>query len=208
MTQTRSVFILVLTGSLLMSGCFNRDQQPIYVGSEEVDRIEAPSGLDQPMTSNIYDVPGYSLPELAAQGEPERPPEVLPSKEAERSRSHIRFGPTGLYLAVEDRPDSVWRRLGFSLNRGSMQVRQVREQERRYLFRFSHDPIRPEKTGLSRLAFWSQPEVIDYSGVYTAHVTGDSDDDNTRVELFDEDGSVVDMERAEFVLARLRDRLG
>lgn len=208
MIRTHSVFILVLAGTLLLAGCFNRDRQPVYVGSEEVDRIEAPSGLDQPMTSNIYDVPGYSLPELAAQGEPERPPQVLPSQVAERSRSHIRFGPTGLYLAVEDRPDSVWRRLSFSLNRDGMQVRQVREQDRRYLFRFSHEPIRPEKTGFSRLAFWSRPDVVDYSGVYIAHVASGSDDDSTRVELFDEDGSVIDMERAEFVLARLRDRLG
>ncbi|NBB93721.1 MAG: hypothetical protein GVY32_11195 [Gammaproteobacteria bacterium] len=208
MIRTRSFLTLILASTLFLGGCFNRDSRPIYVGSEEIDPIEAPAGLDQPRTRNIYEVPGYSLPELAAQGEPDRPPEVLPSEEAERSRSHIRFGPTGLYLAVEDQPESVWRRLGFSLNRGDMQVRQVREQERRYTFRFSHEPIRPEKTGLSRLAFWDRPDVIDYSGTYVARIADGSNEGVTRVELFEEDGSVVDLERAEFVLARLRDRLG
>lgn len=207
MTRTRSAFILVLM-ALLLAGCFNRDRQPVYVSSEEVRPIEAPPGLDQPRTRSTFEVPGYSLPELAAQGEQERPPEVLPSAQAERSRSHIRFGPSGLYLAVDDEPDSVWRRLGFSLNRGNMQVRQVDEADRRYVFRFSHQPIRPEKTGLSRLAFWRSPEVIDYSGSYIARVGAEQNEGVTRVELFDADGRVVDMDRAEFVLARLRERLG
>lgn len=208
MTPTRITFIVPLAVAVLLGGCFNRDQQPIYVASEEVKPIEAPPGLDKPLTSTVYDVPGYSLPELAAQGEQDWPPEVQSSAEAEKSRSHIRFGRNGLYLAVEDEPDSVWRRLGFSLDRGNMQLRRASEGERRYVFRFSHEPIEPEKTGFSRLFFWQQPEAVDYSGEYVARIEPADDGEETRVELFDKDGSIVEMERAEFVLARLRERLG
>lgn len=208
MTRTRNQCILCLATSLLLAGCFNSERDPVYVASEEVDPIQAPPGLDQPTTRNIYEVPGYSLPELAAQGEQERPPEVQTSAVAEQSRSQIRFGPTGLYLAVEDQPDSVWRRLGFTLNRGGMQVERVYEDQRRYVFRFSHDPIQPDVGFFDRLTFWSSPEPIDYSGSYVARIAREADNGVTRVELLKTNGGVVELERAEFVLARLRERLG
>lgn len=208
MTRTRTIFILSLAATLMLSGCFGSERDPVYVASKEIDPIEAPPGLDQPQTRNIFEVPGYSLPELAAQGEQERPPEVQPSAVAEQSRSQIRFGPTGLYLAVEDQPNSVWQRLGLTLNQEGMQVERVDESQRRYLFRFSHEPIQPDTGLLDRLTFWSSPEVIDYSGNYMARVAAQADDGVTRVELLDADGSVVELDRAEFVLARLRERLG
>lgn len=208
MTRTRTVFIISLSTAFLLGGCFNSEREPVYVASEEIDPIEAPEGLDKPSTRNTYDVPGYSLPELAAQGEPEKPPEVQPSSVAEKSRSQIRFGRSGLYLAVEDAPDSVWRRLGFTLNRSGMRVRQVDEDERRYEFSFSHEPIEPDVGFFDRLTFWSSPEAVDYSGEYVARVGDEVRDGVTRVELLDADGSVIELERAEFVLARLRERLG
>lgn len=208
MIQTRNAFFIALATVLLLGGCFNSERDPVYVSSEEVQPIEAPPGLDAPRTRDVFDVPGYSLPELAAQGEQERPPEVQPSSVAEQSRTQIRFGPTGLYLAVEDEPDSVWRRLGFSLNRGEMQVREAEQGQRRYVFRFDHEPIRPEQGLFDRLSFWSRPESIDHSGEYVARVASQAENGITRVELLNTDGSVVDLDRAEFVLARLRERLG
>jgi len=208
MTQTRTVFIISLATVVLLGGCFGSGSDPVYVASDEIEPIEAPPGLDAPRTRNIFDIPGYSLPELAAQGNQERPPEVQPSSVAEKSRSQIRFGPNGLYLAVEDMPDSVWRRLGFTLNRGGMQVVQVDEDERRYVFSFSHEPVQADVGLFDRLTFWSSPGVADYSGEYVARIAGETRDGVTRVELLDADGSVIEMERAEFVLARLRERLG
>lgn len=208
MISSRNTLVITLAGAMLLGGCFNRDAEPIYVASEEVKPIEAPQGLDEPEVRSNFEVPGYSLPELAAQGDQEKPPRVQPSAEAEKSRSHIRFGRTGLYLAVEDEPDSVWRRLGFSLDRGDMEIRRSDEDERRYIFRFSHEAFRPEQTFWRRMAFWSRPEKVDYSGDYIARVAGRGEDGATRVELLDSDGEVLDMEQAEFVLARLRERLG
>lgn len=208
MTRTRTVFIISLSTAFLLGGCFNSERDPVYVASEEIDPIEAPPDLDKPSTRNIYDVPGHSLPELAAQGNPESPPEVQSSSVAEQSRSQIRFGPNGLYLAVEDVPESVWRRLGFTLNRGGMEVREADEDERRYVFSFSHEPVQPDVGFFDRLTFWSTPDPVDYSGEYVARVSDESSDGVTRVELLDSDGSVVELKRAEFVLARLRERLG
>jgi uncharacterized lipoprotein len=198
--------VLLLLAALLTSACFNRDRQPIYVDSEEVKRIEAPVGLSEPQVRPTYQIPGYSLPQLAAVGDEARPPRVLPSAEAEASRSHIRFGPVGLYLEVQDEPDSVWRRLSFSLNRAGMSVRQVDEPNRRYQFRLDHDPVVIERTGFSRLAFWRSDRAEDFSGDYRLEVQPEGD--NTRVLLTDRNGQVLDMNRAEYVLAVLRERLG
>ena len=202
--------LLILMSMLLVAGlatgCAARDRQPVYVGSDEVQPIRAPEGLSQPRVRTTYQIPGYFLPELAAVGNEARPPRVLPSAEAEASRSHIRFGPTGLFLEVQDEADSVWRRLSFALNRGGMNVRTVDESARRYLFDFRHDPIALDRTGLSRLAFWRGTEVMDYSGRFRAEVQPDGD--NARVILLHQDGRVIDMETAEFVLAVLRERLG
>ncbi len=199
--------VLVVLAVLLTAGCFNRDRQPAYLDSEELGEIRTPPELSSPEVRPTFSVPGYSLPELAAAGDEARPPRVLPSAEAEKSRSHIRFGPTGLYLRVEDEPDSVWRRLSFSLNRSGMSVRDVDESERRYRVRFDHDPIYVDRTGLARFAFWRGTEVLDYSGVYLVEVHP-HDDSHTRVSLLDSGGDVIDMERAEYVLSVLRDRLG
>jgi len=203
-TSIRLILALLMAG--LVSGCFNRDRDPIYVDSEEIDPIEVPDGLSSPRVSTAYRIPGTFLPELAATGDEALPPRVLPSAEAEASRSHIRFGPTGLYLEVEDAADSVWRRLSFTLNRQGMSVRRVDEPDRRYLFEFQHDPIRIERSGLSRLAFWRSDEVRDYSGQYLAEVRPEGE--QARVVLLDRDGQIVEMDRAEYVLAVLRERLG
>lgn len=200
----RSILLLLLAG--LMSGCFNRDQSPIYVDSEEIDPIEVPDDLTQPRVSTAYRIPGTFLPELAATGDEALPPRVLPSAEAEASRSHIRFGPTGLYLEVEDEAGSVWRRLSFTLNRQGMSVLRVDEPDRRYLFAFRHEPIQIERSGLARLAFWRSDEMRDYSGEYLAEVRPEGD--RARVVLLDGNGQIVEMDRAEYVLAVLRERLG
>lgn len=192
--------------ALVLSACAGRDRQPVYLESEEVSPIRVPDGLDEPRIRPTFEVSGVFLPEMAGQHEA-RPPRVLPSAEAERSRSHIRFGPRGLFLEVEDEADSVWRRLGFSLNRAGMQVREVRQDRQQYLFRFNDDPTVIDRSGLSRLAFWRSAERIDHSGDFVAEVEA-VNDRSTRVLLFDGSGNLVEMNQAEHVLSVLRERLG
>ncbi len=204
-----SAFALTLIPLVLLSltGCFG-GRKPIYVESGELPPIEVPEGLTEPPVRSAFEIPGYMLPELAASGNVSLPPEVLPSAEAEKSRSRIRFGPTGLYLEVDDEPASVWRRLSFALNRGGMQILDVQEDKRRFKIDFQHPPIVGEQGFLSRtLLFWRSGEVADFSGSYLLEVQPESAE-RTRVAILHSSGDVVLMEQAEYVLARLRERLG
>lgn len=193
----------------LLAGCFLAPERPAYVSSEELPPIEVPDGLSEPEFRPVFEIPGYSLPELAAQGDESLPPQVLTSAEAEQARSRVKFGRTGLYLEVDDEAASVWRRLGFALDRGDMSVDEVLPDQRRYRVAFRHDPIAVAKRGFFRrvVMFWSAPDFIDFSGTYLFEVQRDSGS-TSRVEIYTADGNVVPMERAEFVLSRLQQRLG
>lgn len=202
--------VSILLVAAMASGCvFNRNKEPIYATSEEVPPLRVPQGLSAPETRATFEIPGYSLPELAARGDETRPPRVLTSAEAEKARSRIKFGPTGLYLEVDDQAASVWRRLGFALNRGDMSIDRVLDDERRYRVRFSHDPILASERGwFSKVfLFWKSPDYINFSDTYLFEVQRETTD-TTRVAILDENGNVLAMEQAEFVLARLQERLG
>lgn len=199
---------LLLLG--VAAGCgFMGNKEPVYAASEEVPPLRVPDGLSRPETRSAFEIPGYSLPELAARGDEARPPKVLTSAEAEQARSRIRFGPTGLYLEVDDEAASVWRRLGFALNRDNMSIDEILNSERRYRVRLDHDPIRVSERGWFKtlFLFWKSPEYLDFSGTYLFEVQRETTD-TTRVAILDENGNVLTMERAEFVLNRLQERLG
>lgn len=200
--------IVLIPVALLLAGCFG-SRTPVYVSSEELPPIRVPEGLTRPAAQTAFEIPGFSLPELAARGDESKPPQVLPSSEAEQMRSRVRFGATGLYLEVQDDAASVWRRLSFALNRGGMSIEEVLFDERRFLTRFTHEPVVSSERGfISRLfLFWRSPEVIDYSGVYLLEVQRETAQ-TTRVAILDQDGSVLPMEQAEYVLIRLQQRLG
>jgi len=208
MHRLKIVPILLVAG--MAAGCVsNNKEEPIYAASEEVPPLRVPEGLSAPETKGTFEIPGYSLPELAARGDETRPPRVLTSAEAEKARSRIRFGPTGLYLEVDDQAASVWRRLGLALNRGDMAIDRVLDDERRYRVQFSHDPIVVSERGwFSKVfLFWKSPDYIDFSGTYLFEVQRETTD-TTRVAILDENGNVLAMQQAEFVLARLQERLG
>ena len=206
----RRICFLAAVALSLCAGCgFSGDKAPVYAASEEVPPLDVPEGLDRPETRSTFEIPGYSLPELAARGDESQPPEVLPSDEAEKARSRIRFGPTGLYLEVDDTAASVWRRLGFAFDRGEMTINEVLDDQRRFEVRFSHDPILVSDRGWlgSLFLFWKSRDYIDYSGTYLFEVQRETAN-TTRVAILDENGDVLPMGRAEFVLNRLRERLG
>jgi uncharacterized lipoprotein len=195
---------------LLAAGCGTTgNDAPVYTASDEVPPIRAPDGLSAPDIDTSFEIPGYSLPELAAQGDEVQPPRVLSSAEAEQARSRIRFGPLGLYLEVDDTAASTWRRLGFALDRGDLDIEEVLDEQRRFRVRFTHEPIQVSDRGLFSkvFLFWQAPDYMDYSGTYLFEVQRESSD-TTRVAILDGQGNVLPMQRAEFVLSRLRQRLG
>lgn len=205
-----TMLLAVLFFSAQLTGCgWLRSDQPVYVSSEELPPIEVPEGLSEPEVRTVFEIPGFAVPELAAQGDEAMPPRVPTSAEAEEANSRIRFGSTGLYLEVDDEAASVWRRLGFALNRDELSIEQVMQDQRRYRFQLTHEPIVFDDRGwFSRTVFfWRSPEVVDYSGTYMVEVQPESSE-RTRVAVLDENGNIVRMERAEFILTRLQQRLG
>ena len=81
--------------------------------------------------------------------------------------------------------------------------------ERRFRVRFDHDPILVSDRGLFRkvFLFWQSPDYLDYSDTYLFEVQRETSE-TTRVAILDAEGNVLPMPRAEFVLSRLRERLG
>lgn len=197
---------LTLLAIAMLTACAGRGM-PIYVGSEEISPLRVPDHLDTPETRSTYEVPGFFMPELATRSDQGRPPTVQSSAEAEASRSQILFGARGLFLEVQDSHDSVWRRLGFSLNRAGMRINQQDERAQRYQFVLDHEGILIQPRGLERMAFWRSTEIIDYSGEFVAEIVPIGEM-RTRVNLINTDGSLVDMDQAEYVLGLLRERLG
>lgn len=185
------------------------DRGPTYAGSQEVPPIDTPPGLNDPETESNFEIPGYSLPELAAQGDESRPPRVLTSAEAEQARSRIRFGPQGLYLEVDETAADTWRELGDALDEGDMSIEQVLDGQRRFRVVFAHEPIQITQRNLigKVFMFWKAPEYLDYSGTYLFEVQRETTD-RTRVAILDAEGNILKLQRAEFVLDRLRERLG
>lgn len=204
---TRSgVTITAMVLVLALSACAQRDDRPIYTTHTEVSPLEVPEDLDEPSISQAYGIPGEFLPELAGQRDDSRPPRVLSSEEARQARSRILFGPRGLYLEVDDEQSSVFRRLGFALNRAEMRVLETDPDNDMYRFKLDHDPIVEDRTGLRRLAFWRRAAIYDYSGEY--RIVLEEDEGRTRVILLDENGGIVDLDPAEVVLSNIQERLG
>ncbi len=201
----KSLLLAVVSTALLVA-CGQRENRPIYTEEEDYEELEVPDDLDAPDTSRAFMIPGDFLPELAGQRDESRPPRVLSSEEVEQARSRIRFGPRGLFLEVDDEAESVFRRLGFALERGGMRVLDSDSGARSYQFHVDHEPVTEDRRGLARLAFWRSSVIYDYSGDYRIEVEGEGE--QARVHLLDENGDLVDLDPAEQILGAIRDRLG
>lgn len=203
----RTILIMLLAG--MVAACGGRDKRPLYTQSEEVQPLEVPEDLARPDTRRALRVPGEPLPQLAGVRDESAPPEVLPSAEIQNANSRILFSPRGLYLEVDDRLDSVWRRLGFTLNREGLSVLETDPDAYIYRFRVSHDPVVLKPRWYERIFQFQGTEYVDYSGEYQVELIGGGDDGGiTRVHLMDGRGGIVGLDRAEYVLAVIRDRLG
>jgi len=198
--------------ALLLAGCGGSEERPIYAESPETQPIRVPPGLDQPETEAALRIPGDSAPELAGLREGATPPQVLPSAEADNTSSSVRYGVEmgALYLRVDDRPASVWHRLGFTLDRRDMTLQRSDESAQTYEFSYTQ-PSRAEGEGgfWDTILFWRGSDSEDYSGVYRVRLRPDNDQpEATRVYLFRGDGSAAAPAAADHLLGVIRQRLG
>jgi hypothetical protein len=203
MNFSLSRLILSVAAFSALSACSSiGDKPPIYYEEQEVDPLVLPDHLDRPTSTQALYITQEARP-LPRQEIVTAPPRITSTSAQNNDNSNFRWSADGVYLFVEDTPDSVERRLGFVLKRSGM-VMLNPGQEHAYAFEYWMPE--PERDGFfSRFAFWREsPE--DYSGAYKIIMRPDGE--NTRVYLKYADDTECESDAAEHVLSIVRDRLG
>ncbi len=212
MTPSTRLTLILLT-SLAVTAC-GGGRQGIYIDSTEAEPLRVPENLDRPSTGSALFVPGVSAPELAGLRDAAKPPLVLSSEEASASGISIGYGDGALYMLIKDTPRSVYRRLGFALNRGHMSLREQQPEGMAYDFFYRQPPETKPKQGFfgglwDVLTFWSGSEEIDYSGNYRVKIQADDNNpSHARVYLYDVDDRAAGSDRADLIFTHLQRRLG
>lgn len=198
--------LMMLT--VLLAGCAGPGGA--YVDSRESSPLQVPEALDRPSTEAALTIPGVAAPELAGLRDEAVPPKVLTSEEAAQSTSRVGFGEGALFLLVEDRLESVYRRLGFTLDRGSMSVQERDPDNHSYTFLYRQPPPeRVKKSFWRKLAFWKGSGGLDYSGRYEVRLLPDQDNpEHTRIYLYDSQGNAAQPAPVEQLLGIVQERLG
>lgn len=203
--RLRAYSVLVtLAALLLLAGCASDARSREYYGAVETKPLEIPEGLEQPTSSSalVINAPRMPLSPMAMES---KPPRISSTTSGLDSNSRFRWSARGLYLIVDDTPESVQRRLGLVIERAGMQRIRVDEKG---VYRFDYyQTFGGEDEGfLSRMAFWNRDEVEDYSGAYQTFV--EPDGEQARVYIKYADGTDCEPDAAEHVLDVVRSRLG
>ena len=190
--------------ALVLSGCgIWGEKKPEYYGVPESKPLKIPAGLDSPTSQAAFtiDIPVFPLSETELNP---IPPRVLANQENEGGNSRLRWSADGVYILIQDSPDSVQRRLGYVIERSGMEmVRQ--EPDGAYVFEYEQVIVDRDEGWFNTLAFW-RPDAPNYSGSYQTVL--EADGTATRIYVKYADGRDVPMEAAEQVLAILKERLG
>lgn len=191
---------------LALSACGGKK---LYVESRESAPLEVPGDLDMPNQESALFIPGRYAPELAGRAEA-RPPLVLSSEEAELTNTNIRYGDGALFLLVEDETPSVWRRLGFTLDRAGMKINERLPDAQRYHISYTQPPLLySNRSFWDTIFFWRNSDPVDYSGSYQVELHTDADNpEHTRVYLYDGNHRPADPEASDHILGVIQQRLG
>jgi len=200
----RLMVLAVCVAVLTSCGMFrHKDKQPMYYSAAEMPPLKIPPGLDRPISGSalIITTPEAPLPQKEMKAVPPR----IASQSAGGKRSTtIHWSPDGAYLLVQDTQESVYRRLGFVIERSELSMSDVKMDDG-YRFDFFHDPKDPDRGFFSKLAFWRH-DGPNYSGSYLAITQADGD--NTRIFIKNDDGTDADPDAAEYLLNIIGQRLG
>lgn len=188
---------------LTVSACRSGDKKPGYYNEVETPSLDVPSGLDYPDTGQamIIRTPYMQPPAMVMT---DVPPRISSTTSGIDKNSRLSWSAQGLYLLVEDTPESVHRRLGLVIDRSGMQRVRVDDNG---VYRFDYYQTFEDDRGFFRkMAFWSRDDTEDYSGAYQAFT--EADGENTRVYIKYADGSDCEPDAAEHVLIVLGARMG
>jgi uncharacterized lipoprotein len=203
-SSSRKFAVLSIALSVvLVAACSSGNKRPEYYDSVETASLEIPEGLQAPNQGQALVIAAPAMPPPTMVLET-MPPRVSNTTSGLDESSSFNWSSQGLYLKVEDTPDSVQRRLGLVINRAGMQRIRVDDQG---VIRFDYyQKFEGEDGFFSKMAFWSRDKAEDYSGAY--QVFARPDGDQTRVYIKYADGTDCEPDAAEHVLAVLRARLG
>lgn len=205
MTAFKRTTVFLLLGLLLaaVTACSRGQKIPEYYDARETEPLAIPEGLSTPDRSRalIIEMAPLAPPEMAMET---RPPRISSTTSGIDANSSLNWSAQGLFLLVEDTPESAHRRLGLVIERAGME--RIREDDKG-VYRFDYYQTFEDGDGFfSSLAFWRRDNTEDYSGAYQAYVRPDGE--NARVYIKYADGTDCEADAAEHLLEAIRKRLG
>ncbi len=201
--------ILPLAGIMLLAAGLGacswfKEKPPEYMASQEVDPLGVPSDLDAPQ----YRAPlVITTPEMRLPSGDELnpgPPRAVSTAGRGDANAWMAWSAEGVYLSVDDSPESVQRRLGFAIDRTGMRPLEPAD-DGAHRFEYVHQRF-DERSFWQKLAFWNDGLGADYSGTYRTRVVADGDE--TRVYLLLDSGRPATTSASEHVLGIFMERLG
>ena len=147
------ILLVMILAMLLVSACRSGNKKPGYYNEAETPSLDVPSGLDYPDTSQalIIQTPYMQPPAMVMT---DIPPRISSTTSGLNKNSRLSWSSQGLYLLVEDTPESVHRRLGLVIDRSGMQ--RVRLDEKG-VYRFDYYQVFEDDRGFfKKMAFWSR----------------------------------------------------
>lgn len=206
MTQKFRMILATLLAVLLLPGisaCARGQKTPEYYGAQETQPLEIPEGLSRPDHSQalLIHAPYMPPPSLVLET---RPPRISSTTSGIDWNSRLNWSAQGLYLLVEDTPDSAQRRVGYVIENAGMERIRLDDEG---VYRFDYYQTFQDTGGFWKsLAFWSRDKREDYSGAYQVFV--EPDGENARVYIKYADGTDCEPDAAEHLLDVIRTRLG
>lgn len=203
MISRYACYLLVLV-VLMAAGCSSERKKPQYYESTESKPLNIPKHLNTPSSSSALIIKAPAIP-LSATALESTPPKISSTTSGIDANSRLRWSSLGMYLLVEDTPESAERRLNIVISRSGMaNIR--RDNEGVYHFDYYQQFDALHHGFFSKLAFWRKDKRPDYSGSYQVYTRPDGE--NTRVYIKNEDGTACEPDAAEHVLDVLGARLG
>ncbi len=187
---------------LLLSACSFGEKRPEYYDAAEEPALEIPPGLDQPMSGSALIITTSPMPPPSMVMET-MPPRISSTTSGIDANSRLNWSAQGLYLMVNDSPESAQRRLGLVIERSGMERIRIDEKG---VYRFDYYQKFDGGGFFSKMAFWSRDKTEDYSGAYQTFIQPDGE--KTRVYIKYADGTDCEPDAAEHVLAVLGARMG
>ena len=204
MNMPRPALPLILV-ALSVSACsLFRDRPPEYLASEEGTPLEVPDDLDEVRAVRPVFIRAEQMRMPSGDELNPGPPRAASTAGGGDTNAFLAWSANGVYLKVNDTPDSVANRLGFVIERTGMNMLE-RNAEGRHRFEYTH-PRTDDRGFFEKLLFWRDDEGANFSGTYETHL--EADDEQTRVYLMYDTGRAANTSAAEHILGIFMERLG